>query len=54
MSAHEETLSKTITFLRFPLIVAVVFIHTNLPNVVIEGNLIGGGGNCLYMRYIGM
>lgn len=30
MSSNNTTLSKTITFLRFPLIVAVVFIHTGL------------------------
>lgn len=36
----EEVLSKTITFLRFPLIVAVVFIHIEITNVVINGNLL--------------
>lgn len=36
---YDETLSKTITFLRFPLIVAVVLIHVELTGVVIDGNI---------------
>lgn len=36
-SANNDTLSQTITFLRFPLIIAVVFIHTNLGGTVIQG-----------------
>ncbi len=40
MTSYNDTvLSKTITFLRFPLIVAVVFIHTCLENVVIGETL---------------
>ncbi len=38
-SYDDSVLSKTITFLRFPLIVAVVFIHTCLENVVIGGTV---------------
>lgn len=45
MTSYDDTvLSKTITFLRFPLIVAVVFIHTCLENVVIGGNLLVAEG----------
>lgn len=33
----EELQSKTINFLRFPLIVGVVFIHTDFSNVVMQG-----------------
>lgn len=36
----EVVLSKTITFLRFPLIVTVVFIHIEMTNVVINENLL--------------
>lgn len=36
-SNDDSTLSKTITFLRFPLIVAVVFIHTDLFNATAGG-----------------
>ena len=32
----EELQSKTINFLRFPLIVGVVFIHTDFSNVVMQ------------------
>ena len=32
-----QLLSKTIDFLRFPLIVGVVFIHTDFSNIVIGG-----------------
>lgn len=35
---NETLLSKTIIFLRFPLIIAVVFIHNNLNETVINGN----------------
>jgi hypothetical protein len=31
-------LSKTIDFLRFPLIVGVVFIHTDFSNIIIQGS----------------
>lgn len=34
MANNNTTLSKTITFLRFPLIVAVVFLHTRFESVV--------------------
>lgn len=44
LMTDEEILSKTITFLRFPLIVAVVFIHTEMTNVVINGQLMVGEG----------
>lgn len=37
LSTNDTTLSKTISFLRFPLIIAVVFIHTELYNVIING-----------------
>lgn len=37
MVNDETILSKTILFLRFPLIIAVVFIHTELCNVIIKG-----------------
>lgn len=40
MLSNDDVLSKTITFLRFPLIVAVVFIHTNLTDVIINGTLL--------------
>jgi fucose 4-O-acetylase-like acetyltransferase len=35
--ADEQLLSKTIDFLRFPLIVGVVFIHTDFSNIVLAG-----------------
>ncbi len=34
----EQLLSKTIDFLRFPLIVGVVFIHTDFSNIIIQGS----------------
>ena len=40
MISNDDVLSKTITLLRFPLIVAVVFIHTNLTDVMIDGTLL--------------
>lgn len=40
LSNDDLTLSKTIMFLRLPLIVAVVFIHTNLGDVMIDGVLL--------------
>lgn len=40
LMTDEEVLSKTISFLRFPLIMAVVFIHIEMTNVVINGNLL--------------
>lgn len=40
MLSNDDILSKTIMFLRFPLIVAVVFIHTNLTDVMINGTLL--------------
>lgn len=48
MLSNNETLSKTITFLRLPLIVAVVFIHTQLSNVNIGGNLLVSEGQFPY------
>lgn len=36
-STNNNTLSQTIMFLRFPLIIAVVFIHTNLGDTIIKG-----------------
>lgn len=47
LMTDEEVLSKTITFLRFPLIVAVVFIHIEMTNVVINGNLLVEKGEFL-------
>lgn len=38
LSTNDTTLSKTILFLRFPLIIAVIFIHTELYNVIINGD----------------
>ena len=40
MLSNNEVLSKTITFLRLPLIIAVVFIHTNLDKVNIGGKFL--------------
>lgn len=40
MFSKDELCSRTIAFLRFPLIVAVVFIHTNLSDVVIHGTAV--------------
>lgn len=45
MLTEENILSKTITFLRFPLIVAVVIIHTNLADVMIGGSLLVNGSD---------
>lgn len=36
---QEEFLSKTINFLRFPLIVGVVFIHNNMSSINIQGHI---------------
>lgn len=36
-TSNNTTLSKTILFLRFPLIMAVVFIHTRLHRIIING-----------------
>lgn len=41
---NDTTLSKTIMFLRFPLIVAVVFIHTGLEGIMINGTLLVNEG----------
>lgn len=46
--SNDITLSKTIMFLRFPLIVAVVFIHTNLNDVNIGGNLLIQEGQFIF------
>lgn len=40
MLSNNETLSKTISYLRLPLIVSVVFIHTSLEKVNVNGNLL--------------
>lgn len=48
----DVTLSKTITFLRFPLIVAVIFIHTNLSGVVINGALLEDGAQFHIYRLV--
>ena len=40
MANNDTILSDTIMFLRFPLIVAVVFIHTGFENVMINGTLL--------------
>lgn len=44
LSNDDTTLSKTIMFLRFPLIVTVVFIHTRLEDVMINGSLLVNEG----------
>lgn len=44
MLSNDEILSKTILFLRFPLIVAVVFIHCSLTDVMINGILLVSEG----------
>lgn len=44
MLSNNELLSKTITFLRLPLIVGVVFIHTQLTDVNIGGKLLVAEG----------
>lgn len=44
MLSNDDRLSKTILFLRLPLIVAVVFIHTNLTDVMINGALLENEG----------
>lgn len=49
LSNKEAILSKTISFLRFPLIVAVVFIHSGLQTVVINGTFLVRAGQ--YPRY---
>lgn len=50
MMTNEELQSKTISFLRFPLIVGVVLIHSKLDMVVINGvNLMDGGHFPIYM-----
>ena len=40
MEKEEDIQSRTIRFLRFPLIVAVVLIHTRLDHVVVNGHLL--------------
>lgn len=45
----EELQLQTISFLRFPLIVGVVFIHSVFPDVVVNGvNLMNGEGGIVY------
>ncbi len=44
MLSNDDILSKTILFLRFPLIVAVVFIHCSLTDVMINGTLLVSEG----------
>lgn len=44
MLSNNDVLSRSITFLRLPLMVAVVFIHTNLCDVNIGGNLLVAEG----------
>lgn len=44
LSNDDTILSKTIMFLRFPLIVSVVFIHTGLEGVMINGTLLVNEG----------
>lgn len=39
MSSKNDVLSRTVSFLRFPLIVAVVFIHTGLGKVKMDGEV---------------
>lgn len=45
MTNHSELQSRTIAFLRFPLIVGVVLIHTYFKEVVINGEELMEGGN---------
>lgn len=40
LEKEEDIQSRTIRFLRFPLIVAVVLIHTRLDHVVVNGHLL--------------
>ena len=40
LSKNYTLLSKTIIFLRFPLIIAVVFIHSNLNDMIINGTVL--------------
>lgn len=49
MLSDENLLSQTILFLRFPLIVGVVFVHNNLSDVIIRGiSLVEDGQFPLY------
>lgn len=47
----DELQSKTISFLRFPLIVGVVFIHNNMYNLTIEGHDAIGATNMHILRF---
>lgn len=47
MITSTSILSKTITYLRFPLIIAVVFIHTQLGDTIINGMSVAGENNFL-------
>lgn len=47
--SDEELQSKTITFLRFPMMVGVILIHAHINEVIVNGtNLIGGGNFPVY------
>lgn len=48
----EELQSKTITFLRFPMMVGVVLIHAHIYEVFVNGINLLGGGNLLYIKQL--
>lgn len=50
--SKEELLSKTIDYLRFPLIVGVVFIHNRMGSFTIQGNEICYGEQWPWISYI--
>lgn len=51
-SFQDDVLSRTVSFLRFPLIVAVVFIHTKLSDVEMGGITYAGTDTLLVYKFI--
>ena len=49
INTEQENISKIITFLRFPLIVMVVFIHAHFGNVIVNGkNILENNSGKIY------
>ena len=49
--SDQELQSKVIDFLRFPLIVGVLFIHNRTGSLVIDGQILGGSASVMPMFY---
>ncbi|MDR0560093.1 MAG: acyltransferase [Prevotellaceae bacterium] len=47
----DELQSKVIDYLRFPLIIGVLFIHNATPNLVVNGQILGAEADMLFFGY---